>query len=221
MVEIYSGTIYNNPRDRLPGLSHMVQHMLQQIKSRYHAGLWESNLLRGLLWRAKSIGPANRFEEYIAPSWSWASFHGPVSYTLGNEDAFTPNGSIHPEILDLQVVSTSTDPTGAVTSGMLRLLALSKKISKTKMLDGCNFYFDDAEYEEEWQAGSEFVHVFMYEWVVNWVDNGMKSAGLILQSVNGDDEKYRRVGLVTGPDDLQESGGTDRFDWETREFVII
>jgi hypothetical protein len=175
-----------------------------------------------LLWRTKSIGPAHRFEEYIAPSWSWASFQGPVSYTLGlNEDTTRSIDSIHPEILDLQVVSTNADHTGAVESGTLKLRALSKKISKAKIPTGCNFYFDDARYEEEWRASSEFVHVFIYEWVVNWVDKGMKSAGLILQRVNGDDEKYRRVGLVTGPDDIHGSVGTNQSEWEKREFVII
>ncbi|TVY27656.1 E3 ubiquitin-protein ligase [Lachnellula hyalina] len=157
LVEVYSGTIYARSTDRLPGLSHMVKHMLQQINTTYHAGLWRSSFHRGLLWRAKSIGPAQRFQDYIAPSWSWASLNAPVSYTLGLNES---SGSTHDaEILDIQISTPASNTTGVVDSGSLTLRALSRSISKTNIPKGCNHYFDDAGFEAEWRGGMEFVHI--------------------------------------------------------------
>ncbi|TVY15851.1 E3 ubiquitin-protein ligase MIB1 [Lachnellula arida] len=229
LVEIYSGTIYNRSTDRLPGLSHMVKHMVQNIQTTYHAGLWRSSFTRGLLWRAKSIGPARRFADYIAPSWSWASFNGPVSYTLGMNSSSSSNDD-NAEILDIQVSTPEGYTTGVVDSGFLTLRALSRTINKTRIPKGCNYYFDDAGFEEEWRGGREFVHVFVCRWAVNKRPGGgmmTKSAGLVLRRVGeeiktgtgtGDLEvKFQRVGLVTGPDG-DDVGGEQ---WVRREFVVI
>ncbi|TVY39500.1 putative ankyrin repeat protein [Lachnellula occidentalis] len=223
LVEIYSGTTYVHSKDRLPGLSHMVKHMLQQIQTTYHAGLWRSSFIRGLLWRAKSITPAHRFQEYIAPSWSWASLNGPVSYTLGlNESSGSPDDA---EILDIQISTPASNTTGVVDSGFLTLRALSRTISKTNIPKGCNYYFDDAGFEEEWRGGREFVHVFVCKWAVDRrPGGGTKSAGLVLRRVEGETEteaagaSFQRVGLVTGPDDDVAVWGKE---WERREFRVI
>jgi hypothetical protein len=218
LVEIYSGTLHTHSKDRLPGLSHMVKHMLQQIQTTYHAGLWRSSFIRGLLWRARSIGPAHRFQDYIAPSWSWASFNAPVSYTLGlNESSGTANDGIDAEILDIQISTPESSTTGVVDSGFLKLQALTQTISKTSIPRGCNYYFDDAGFEEGWRSGVEFVHVFVYKWAANKTGE-TKSAGLILKRVEGEAEQFRRVGLVTGPDDFGKVLG---HEWKRREFVII
>lgn len=139
LAEIYSGTVHARPKDRLPGLSHMVKHMLAQINTPYFAGLWRSSFHRGLLWRTKTIVAAKRFEVYIAPSWSWASFNGPVSYTLG----LTGASSEEAEILDVRVVIPPVNTTGVVESGFLRLRGWAKTVSKRGVLGGCSFYFDD------------------------------------------------------------------------------
>lgn len=234
LVEIYSGTIYSRSIDRLPGLSHMVKHMLQNIQTTYHAGLWRSSFTRGLLWRAKSIGPARRFDDYIAPSWSWASFNGPVSYTLGLNESSSDHDD-NAEILDIQVSTPASNTTGVVDSGFLTLRALSRSISKSRIPKGCNYFFDDAGFEEEWRGGREFVHVFVCRWAVNKRPGGglmTKSAGLVLRRVEeeiktengtgtgiGDLEvKFQRVGLVMGPDGDGDVGGEE---WERREFVVI
>ena len=46
-------------------------------RGRYAAGLWQADMPSALLWRAWS---AQRPSDYWAPSWSWASVDGAVSY---------------------------------------------------------------------------------------------------------------------------------------------
>ncbi|TVY81859.1 Ankyrin-3 [Lachnellula suecica] len=222
MIEIYSGTIHAHSGDRLPGLSHMVQHMLQQIETKYYAGLWESSFIRGLLWRAKTINPARRFQNtYIAPSWSWASFNGPVSYNLGLVEYFgLSTDAVDTEIIDIKVLRANSDPNGAVLSGTLKLRAFSQAISKASMPKGCTYYFDDAGFEEEWRSGMEFVQVFVYKWRVTETNLESKSAGLILRRIEGKDE-FQRVGLVTGPDDFEKVLQDGGQSWEKRDFTII
>lgn len=56
----------------------------------YLAGLWRSNLATDLLWNSRTTGstffgeeerhPRARHSVYHAPSWSWASVTGPISF---------------------------------------------------------------------------------------------------------------------------------------------
>ena len=46
-------------------------------RGKYAAGLWEADMPSALLWRTRS---AQRPSEYRAPSWSWASVDGLISY---------------------------------------------------------------------------------------------------------------------------------------------
>jgi hypothetical protein len=57
----------------------------KEMLGKYYCGLWEDEFLRHLLWFSSrpedgSQGiPHRRSEEYRAPTWSWASIHGPVA----------------------------------------------------------------------------------------------------------------------------------------------
>ena len=45
---------------------------------KYLAGVWEKNLAHQLCWSITRVH--RKPETYIAPSWSWMSIHGPISY---------------------------------------------------------------------------------------------------------------------------------------------
>jgi hypothetical protein len=86
-IEMYSESNFSFVSDRLPALSGIAAIIQQHTQQRYVAGLWESDIPRGLTWQALGpfrfdttqlvdppiIGkPVNLDTQVILPSWSWA-----------------------------------------------------------------------------------------------------------------------------------------------------
>ncbi|KAK6066392.1 hypothetical protein SCUP515_10708 [Seiridium cupressi] len=62
--------------DRLPAMSGLAKRFATRINAQYLAGIWSDELLEGIAWQSLgSRQPAAR-DQYIAPSWSWASYGG-------------------------------------------------------------------------------------------------------------------------------------------------
>ncbi|KAH6621603.1 heterokaryon incompatibility protein-domain-containing protein [Chaetomium sp. MPI-SDFR-AT-0129] len=97
----------SNPHDVFAAINAVAQQASRLLNSRYLAGIWECDLVRGLLWRpahhfiaettmrapttrpkpskfTTGTGPVVR-----SPSWSWAAVEGPVALPLGSV-GFTP-----------------------------------------------------------------------------------------------------------------------------------
>ncbi|KAH7371554.1 heterokaryon incompatibility protein-domain-containing protein, partial [Pyrenochaeta sp. MPI-SDFR-AT-0127] len=92
-VSEYSRSQFSKVEDRLIALS-SVAKTLQPIFANYEycAGLWSGSLARGLSWHcASSVTPSIGARASIAPSWSWASVTGYVSFlsTTYCEDLIT------------------------------------------------------------------------------------------------------------------------------------
>lgn len=68
--------------DRLPALSGLADWMQRQTNDLYLCGLWAGNLLFELLWYVEASTQEThcRLVEPYAPSWSWASITGPITY---------------------------------------------------------------------------------------------------------------------------------------------
>ncbi|KAJ4193058.1 hypothetical protein NW759_016601 [Fusarium solani] len=78
-VEHYTRTKLTYRKDIFPAISGVVKNMKRYRSDRYLAGVWESSVLEDLAWLV--VGKAKaRPTEWIAPTWSWASVAGPVSY---------------------------------------------------------------------------------------------------------------------------------------------
>lgn len=90
LIEYYSSRHLTNENDKLPALAGLAADFAQRHHygdHEYLAGIWSSQLPSALLWNAVASQPwrpqANR-----APSWSWASLNGAISYDslkLSNE----------------------------------------------------------------------------------------------------------------------------------------
>ncbi|KAJ0158866.1 hypothetical protein CTA2_10729, partial [Colletotrichum tanaceti] len=93
-VETYTMRALSNPHDVFAAIASIAKLARDVLGSRYLAGLWEDDLVRGLLWRPRPqvqahplckkpltrprptpLAPAPVVR---APSWSWASVEGPV-----------------------------------------------------------------------------------------------------------------------------------------------
>ncbi|KAK8123642.1 hypothetical protein PG999_003560 [Apiospora kogelbergensis] len=120
IVENYSACELTVPTDKLAAIAGVARVFHETIGSTYVAGMWTDNLLQALAWERSMPSlrrfPRPRYSEYIAPSWSWMSFHGPVGYfpTEDSQHAYA-------DCEEVRTVPYGIDPFGRVRSGTLRL----------------------------------------------------------------------------------------------------
>jgi hypothetical protein len=111
----YSKTCATFSKDRLIAVSGIALEFHRLVRSAYYASLWEYHLPICLLW---SPGTGSRFKDYVAPSWSWASFNGNVS------PGRIPRQKIRQCVNALSIQSTlinASNRFGQVASGSVRL----------------------------------------------------------------------------------------------------
>ncbi|KAF2013651.1 HET-domain-containing protein [Aaosphaeria arxii CBS 175.79] len=111
IVQNYTSLHLTRNTDRLPALSGLAKTILRKTQDAYLAGLWRSDLLNGLLWKANNVGPMFEPSTYIAPSWSWASVRSSVAYNW-----FDPTVSLM-HLNSCSVQPATLDPLGIVKSG--------------------------------------------------------------------------------------------------------
>jgi hypothetical protein len=115
-ITVYVGLELTYPEDRLPAISGIAQQVAKACGDRYYAGIWEGDLIRGLLW--SNYHYRERSETYVAPSWSWASQEHRI-----RKIATFPNYQ-HLEtvkVIDIQTIPIGDNSMGCVSSGHLIL----------------------------------------------------------------------------------------------------
>ncbi|GAB1210565.1 hypothetical protein APSETT445_009360 [Aspergillus pseudonomiae] len=91
MVQTYTRrTLTYAAEDKLPAISGLAAVFEEGFPGHhlgpYLGGIWRCDLYRGLLWYrvGNSIGPDRRID---GPSWSWASWDGPIDFEFEDDDA--------------------------------------------------------------------------------------------------------------------------------------
>ena len=113
----------------------------------------------------------------------------------------------------------------SVPSGVLKLRALSRTISKNAIPEGCDYYFDTKGDEEEWRTEYLFFHILISLWHTDLSDVVARWVGIILCATRREGlEEFRRVGLAIGPDQevaTENSKGLKIKGWTRKDFTII
>jgi hypothetical protein len=107
------------PEDRLPAISGMASKIAKKVRSEYLAGLWRNNLMHDLFW--KTVAIATKPKKYRAPSWSWASLDGRITWPLWRVFLSCSKCSMYCTVLDAQTTPVGLDPYGAVKDGFLKV----------------------------------------------------------------------------------------------------
>jgi hypothetical protein len=84
IVQPYSKLELIKWSDRLPALSGVATMISSRFPQEiYIAGKWQSDTIRGLQWHLDDVlDPLDRTDRALeAPSWSWASVRGAISYS--------------------------------------------------------------------------------------------------------------------------------------------
>ncbi|KAI0122304.1 HET-domain-containing protein [Daldinia grandis] len=125
LVTEYGNRTLTYEHDRFPALSALARSISGKFPDQqYLAGLWKSDLHRGLLWTPYAWTDLKTYLErleggYTAPTWSWASRPNGLVWVGG----FKPDNPFSPEfeLGDTIVVAENLNPYGRVSSATLEL----------------------------------------------------------------------------------------------------
>jgi hypothetical protein len=114
-----------NVSNKLPAISGIATEFHALSGDDYYAGLWKAKLPQQLLWQC--VGASNFGmslpSEYLAPTWSWATVNGEVSFEV--EASIGVRTASFEQSPELVILSTSTKvknskvPFGEVVDGRL------------------------------------------------------------------------------------------------------
>jgi hypothetical protein len=82
IIHDYTSRTLTVPEDKLPALAGIAKELESAWHDGYIAGMWRSDLFSWLLWRSDSNTPPSttRTGAWRAPSWSWASVDGKITF---------------------------------------------------------------------------------------------------------------------------------------------
>ena len=122
IVEDYSKRSLTDCMDVLPAISGLAKTMNEYLDSSYLTGIWKDNFAKDILWRTTSIylKDGTQPNVYLAPSFSWASVGGPISYGTGTHDIYSEYVSVA-TLSDFEVLPLGHDSFGQVHNGYLTL----------------------------------------------------------------------------------------------------
>lgn len=130
--------------DALPAVAGLAQKWPKDVTGRYMAGLWEKQLLTGMRWQVaentrlwiseqeeeKRLFQSTEInEEYVAPSWSWASAKRPVTWGSGRIDDL--EYFVHVDYNRSRCHTSGPDELGKVDSGYIFLTGRVTTVSFT------------------------------------------------------------------------------------------
>jgi hypothetical protein len=223
----YSHRALTKHSDKLLAIAGLAKRIWQKDASmRYVAGLWlDSSLPENLLWYAS---PGNRrITPYVAPSWSWASLVGRVTYHYSRH--LGDNTISRCDVIDCWVAtSDKTDQFSRVLDARLVLETTSlqgkayqegpKRKGANLVLDGlselpvryCYAYLDD-EREDDLQVQALLLRADLESerWEV-----------LLVRPVGGASQEFMRVGIGFITLDGREHGRTFP-DLERKRWILV
>ncbi|KAF7505044.1 hypothetical protein GJ744_001498 [Endocarpon pusillum] len=222
ITERYSGRKLTFSSDKLVALSGIAAQMTRPED--YLAGLWKSGLPQSLLWYTNR--PSYPILQYRAPSWSWASIDGEITY------AAIYRGSIVAEVL-ASTVSTNDGSFGPVTDGSLLMKGFVWRAARIlpRLRGSCisadkycrsipsavnvHVFWDVVRGSSDsvvFQDNFFFLPVVMREWGTEYMD----LCGLVLEPTQDVKGRFRRVGSFK-VSDVENWGRREHFRWFLRK----
>ena len=228
IVKLYTDRALTVSEDKLPALAALAAVFSPALGSTYLAGIWETALPEALLWMPRSGYPeaefrsfaaadpylyrfARRQKTYRAPTWSWASIDGCVTY-----DHIKLRGSDICKIAECKTIPKySNAPFGEVISGYIRIRGRMRQLYlRPRNGDGvvewldCESHFDGPGGPEPRSSDCGYIAIDteedLYERIIQCmpiviIDDRVvrhDTRGLVL--VVDDGNVYKRIGTFDG-----------------------
>ncbi|SPQ27262.1 6822fbd9-e303-4353-8d42-7c0686794770 [Thermothielavioides terrestris] len=218
LLQVWDGVVWEYskrkltvPGDKLPAVSSVatrLSELANGVLGRYYAGIWEATLPHALLWHPTPDG-GKRFAEYVAPSWSWASYDGPVTSSLWL-DLTSPN-RLHVKVENCAVeLVHDFAPFSAVRSGSVFLEGWVVRATVGEPdVDGAfavyNIWLEYADacatgYLDDYCSQTAGPCPIDLVWVLLVANSPYTTSwsGLLLVKTDDAGERYRRVGNCNG-----------------------
>lgn len=221
-VQDYSARSLTVFTDKLPALSGLAATVrdYQPADCRYLAGLWGHTFLEDLQWCSLNDdqGPTTntRYPEYVAPTWSWASVAGRVSFHFAPNNRRTtedhdPDPNYTLKVLEVCVQPSAGDPYGAVrhavlscTAGLVAALLRRKPGQdpeySLESLDGLGVGEVYLDVDPQRYDGAEVEVLFCVHLGGSSTQDSLfcksQGPGLALLPTGNRENEYRRVGLI-------------------------
>jgi len=160
IVELYSKGGLTYETDRLVAIGGIAAEIHHSLKIEYFAGLWRRDFTRQLLWQCLQWDHASRPEKYIAPSWSWASVTGAVTYSSRDTLRLAAIQDLV-KVRNIAVELDGANPFGHVKRGAAFLEGkLFRMRFETPSLN-CERAGDGSRYAEVWVGADCFIKMWL------------------------------------------------------------
>ncbi|KAF4945383.1 hypothetical protein FGADI_11985 [Fusarium gaditjirri] len=130
IIWIYGERNLTKPTDKLPALSGVASLLGGMLKDEYIAGLWSSMMVQGLAWKGQWRPNPQPINEYIGPSWSWASFQGIAA--LDYDSRWRSIAIVEGWKVEL---TNPSDPYGQIKSASVRVRGPIIQLTQSTILD--------------------------------------------------------------------------------------
>ncbi|KAK0721093.1 heterokaryon incompatibility protein-domain-containing protein [Lasiosphaeris hirsuta] len=212
--------------DKLVALAGLSEAWKSMVHDEYLAGLWRSDLTRGLLWqadrglRADSGLATSRPSYHRAPSWSWASLDGRVyKYYMNDFIHIQEEFGRRPAFVldcDLQEkqVQTADGPVSSIV-GSLKMVAQCKNYRKLKKLEHDWVVFYDVENTQASIKWKRTLVVYIATWHGGSNIRPLDYALLLHANEDKNQRGYRRIAFLR-PRNMEPKVR----DWKSQEVLI-
>ena len=148
LVAAYSDRKLTYAIDKLPAISGLAQDLEISISDpdeKYLAGLWLGDLAQGLLWISSAtwnedMQSIQRSRPYRAPSWSWASMDGQITWAThwNCNDWRSVLGQSEPALkfIDADIITSGDNPHGCIVKAVLTVYGKALPVTFDRELKG-------------------------------------------------------------------------------------
>jgi hypothetical protein len=129
LVPLYGKCTLTKESDIFPAISGIAEAIATATGDEYVAGLWKSDLHRGLLWSSPdSTKSKPALRRYRAPSWSWASLKATCNFYVREvSQAGLRVDKEHFRINAVTCLSSAVSPFGEITKAEMKVSGLLKR----------------------------------------------------------------------------------------------
>lgn len=121
IVGEYSKGQLTKIQDKPVAIAAIAQEIQSKSHDRYVAGMWHNDLAIQLCWYVCGITQDHASPNYIAPTWSWLSTTGQVSYPRSDPSYRSGDEVIYISILDVNIETLGNNMFGGLKTGSLLL----------------------------------------------------------------------------------------------------
>lgn len=221
VVKLYSTSKLSVATDKLVALSGVAKYMFENRQDnralQYYAGHWSQDFELQLTWSTSyystgSLSTGSRSQTYVAPSWSWASYNGEVSFPRPDSETSLA------QLINIQTFPQS-DPFGAVSQdfrGYVRFQGLLCRAAVTHLehwdeegspstvrllwsgvnIECIDLSFDDPGEVVTLEDSVDQQNSFVIFGITHAYYSGRSLQGILLQLTGVQRGQYRRIGVL-------------------------